>query len=79
MSREPGFVPLAGDGGYNHSGAVPVANIVLQNEHWTDTALLRPNHRPQVSIVNIAAADLLTAICFHGIHLLNIFGLIPQT
>ena len=33
------FIPLTGDGSRDHSRAVPVADIILDNENRPDTAL----------------------------------------
>ena len=58
----------AGDRGCDHCGTVPVAHIVLENDHRTDSALLGANYRPQVCIVDITPADVLFAVCFHHLH-----------
>ena len=46
--------------------AVPVSDIVLENHNRTDTTLFRPNHWPQICIVNVPAI-----ICFQETHLLS--------
>ena len=35
--------------------AVHVAHIVLNDQHRTDTALFRPDHRPQIRVIDIAS------------------------
>jgi hypothetical protein len=47
----------SGDGGGDHGGAVPVARVILQNQHGPNAALLRTYHRAEVGVVNVAAAD----------------------
>ena len=68
MSRKFMLTFPAGDRGCDHCGTVPVAHIVLENDHRTDSALLGANYRPQVCIVDITPADVLFAVCFHHLH-----------
>ena len=55
MGGETGFIFLAGDCRCNHRRAKFVAHIVLHNQHWTDTTLLRSNHRTEICIVDLSA------------------------
>ena len=50
---------------------MPVAHIILQNEHRAYAALLRSNYWPQIRIIELAPMDLVWEICSHEIHLLN--------
>lgn len=68
MSRKFMLTFPAGNRGCDHCGTVPIAHIVLENDHRTDSALLGANYRPQVCIVDITPADVLFAVCFHHLH-----------
>ena len=40
---------------YDDGGAEPIAQIILYDEHRADTALLRPDHRVQISKIYLAS------------------------
>ena len=49
------LVHPGGDRRADHRGAVAVPGIVLDDEHRPYAALLRPDHRPQIRVVDIAS------------------------
>ena len=57
MCRQLGLPGLGSDGRRDHSGTVPVAGVVLNDQNRPDTALLTAHHRGEIGIVNIAALD----------------------
>ena len=57
MRRHFGLVDLRCNGGGNHGRAIPVAHIVLYDQHRADTALLTADHRAEIGIVNISPFD----------------------
>ena len=54
------FILPAGDGGSDHGGAVPVADIVLNDKYRPDSPLLRPNHRAEICVKHF------TSVHFHN-------------
>ena len=54
---QAGFIVLAGDGRRYDGGTVPVAHIVLHNEHRPNPALLAAHYGAQIGVVDIAALD----------------------
>ncbi|CAN4048233.1 Acyl-coenzyme A thioesterase PaaI, partial [Dysosmobacter welbionis] len=54
MCRQLGLPGLGSDGRRDHSGTVPVAGVVLNDQNRPDTALLTAHHRGEIGIVNIA-------------------------
>ena len=57
MGRELCLVTLAGDGSCDHGGAVPIADIVLDDENRSDAALLRADDRGKICIINFTPFD----------------------
>lgn len=54
MGGQPAFLYLGGDRRNNHRWAVPVADIILNDEDRPHAALLRANNRRKVSVVNFS-------------------------
>ena len=57
MGRELCLVTLAGDGSCDHGGAVPIADIVLDDENRSDAALFRADDRGKICIINFTPFD----------------------
>ena len=57
VSRELGFVELRSYCGHYRRRAVVVSHIILDDEHWSHPALLRPGDGVQVGEVYIASLD----------------------
>ena len=64
MCRQLGLPGLGSDGRRDHSGAVAVSGVVLDDQNRPDAALLAAHHRGEIGIVNIAALD----TCIHKVH-----------
>ena len=54
VGGKPGLARLGGDGRGDHSGAVPVAGVVLYDEDRPDPSLLAAHHGAQVGIENVS-------------------------
>ena len=55
MSRQLRFLDLRRDGGNDRRRAESVADIILDNKHWSYPALLGTHHRGEVSKKNVTA------------------------
>ncbi len=53
--------PLLCNGSDNHRGAVLVSQIILENDHGTDAALLRANALSQIRQIHISPGS---KLCF---------------
>ena len=62
MGGQAVFILPAGDGGSDHGGAVPVADIVLNDKYRPDSPLLRPNHRAEICVKHFTSCLLYTSI-----------------
>ena len=62
MGRQFCLVHAGSDGSTDHSGAVPVAHIVLNNKYRADASLLASHHRAKIRIKNIPSFN------YHTIH-----------
>ena len=51
------LVDLRCNSGGDHGRTVPIADVVLHDQHRSDAALLTANHRTEIGIVNIASFD----------------------
>lgn len=54
MGRQAALLHLGGDCRNNHRWAVPIANIILNDQDRPHTALLRTDNRRKISIVDFA-------------------------
>lgn len=52
MSGQFCFIPLAGDGSCNNGRAVPVTDVILDDENRPDTALFRADDRGKIRVIN---------------------------
>jgi hypothetical protein len=57
MGRQLGFAKTACDRGGNDGGAVSVADIVLHDQHGSESALLASDDGAEIRIENISAFD----------------------
>ena len=57
MRRHFRLVDLRCNSGGDHGRTLPIADVVLHDQHRTDAALLTANHRTEIGIVNIASFD----------------------
>ena len=58
MGRQAVFVLPGGDGGRDHSGAVPVADLILYDKYRPYPALFAAHHRAEIRIKNFASVYL---------------------
>ena len=57
MGRQPRLARLARYRGRDDRGAVPVARVVLNDEHRAHPALFAAHHRAKVGIVDVSSFD----------------------
>ena len=67
VGGKPCLPGLAGDGGGNDRGGMPVAGIVLDDEHRSGAALLAAHHRGQVRVKDVAPFDQAVHMVSHSV------------
>ena len=63
VGGQTGFVQPGCNGRRDHGGAVPVADLILHDQHRAHAALLGADHRRQVGV------EYFSSVYFHGISL----------
>ena len=71
VGGQAGLVQPGCNGRRDHGGAVPVADLVLYDQHRAHTALLRAHHRRKIGVENFSSVYL------HGISLLFVWRMCP--